>query len=120
MMVMAGDPPLGQSHYRIDHALTIRAPVDSVWPWLAPIGHDNRVREIKVGRAIVLDNWKAYVIEPVGDKHTRLHIRTRGAGLPTLSGIAVTPVALLVIEPAHFIMERGMMLGIRRRAERGG
>lgn len=120
MMVMASDPPLGESHYRIDHALTIHAPVDSVWPWLAQISKGRRVREIRDGRAIVLGNWRAFVLEPVGAKATRLHIRTRGAGVPTLSGIAVTPVSLLVIEPAHFIMERGMMLGIKRRAERDG
>ena len=39
-MVMIGDPPLGESHYRIDHAITIDAPVDSVWPWMAQIGQD--------------------------------------------------------------------------------
>jgi len=32
--------------------------------------------------------------------------------------IPVAPVSLLVFEPAHFIMERGMLLGIKKRAER--
>ena len=171
-MVMIGDPPLGQSHYRIDHAVTINAPVDSVWPWLVQIGQDKagfysydrlerafgadihnadsivpawqqlkrgdmvraaqpgflgglfgenlgwRVRQIEPGRAMVLAKWGAFVLEPIDAHTTRLHIRTRGPGVPTLSGIALTPVSLLFFEPGHFIMERGMLLGLKRRAER--
>jgi hypothetical protein len=30
----------------------------------------------------------------------------------------MTPIGLLVFEPAHFIMQRGMLLGIKKRAER--
>lgn len=170
-MVMIGDPPLGESHYRIDHAVTINAPVDSVWPWLVQIGQDRggfysydwlerafgadihnadrivpewqqrsqgemvraaqpgylgglfgknlgwRITQIEPGRAMVLAKWGAFVLEPVGPRTTRLHIRTRGRGIPTLSGIALTPVSLLFFEPAHFIMERGMLLGLKRRAE---
>lgn len=128
-MVLVGDPPLGESHYRIDHAVTIRAPVDSVWPWLVGATQPNylggllgrdpgwKVKGIEPGRALVLEKWGAFVLEPAGSTSTRLHIRTRGQGIPTLSGIAITPLGLLVFEPAHFIMERGMMLGIKRRAE---
>jgi hypothetical protein len=171
-MVMIGDPPLGQSHYRIDHAVTINAPVDSVWPWLVQIGQDRagfysydwlerafgadihnansivpawqqrkrgdviraaqpdflgglfgrnlgwRVRLIEPGRAMVLAKWGAFVIDPIDARTTRMHIRTRGPGVPTLSGIALTPVSLLFFEPGHFIMERGMLLGLKRRAEK--
>ena len=170
-MVLIGDPPLGESHYRIDHAITIAAPVDSVWPWLVQLGQDKagfysydwlerafgadihnanrvvpswqqlqpgdfirvvqpsylggllgknvgwRVTQIEPGRAIVLKGWGAFVIDPVGPHATRMHIRTRGSGVPTLSGIAITPLGLLMFEPAHFIMERGMLFGIKRRAE---
>ena len=69
------------------------------------------------GRAMVLENWGALHLEPIGTDITRMHIRTRGLGVPTVSGIAILPVALLIFEPAHFIMERGMMLGIKNRAE---
>jgi len=170
-MVMIGDPPLGESHYRIDHAVTINAPVDSVWQWLVQIGQDRagfysydwlerafgaeienaaaivpewqarqtgdlvravqpsylggvlgrdlgwKIRQMEPGRAIVLENWGAFVLEPMGPRLTRMHIRTRGAGVPTVGGIAITPVSLLLFEPAHFIMERGMLLGIKERAE---
>jgi hypothetical protein len=170
-MVMIGDPPIGQSHYRIDHAVTINAPVDSVWPWLIQIGQDRGgfysydwlerafgadirnantivpawqtrnpgeivrvvqptflggilgrnvgfpIREIQSGRALVLENWGAFVLDPLGPRTTRMHIRTRGEGVPTVSGIAITPAALLIFEPIHFIMERGMLLGLKQRAE---
>ena len=170
-MVMIGDPPIGESHYRIDHAITINAPADSVWQWLAQIGQDRggfysydwleraigadirnadrivpewqtrgtgdfvravqpsylggilgrnlgwKVRQVEPQRAMVLENWGAFVLEPIGTSSTRMHIRSRGAGVPSVSGIAITPASLLVFEPAHFIMERGMLLGIKKRAE---
>jgi hypothetical protein len=43
-------------------------------------------------------------------------IRTRAGDQPI--PVQWAPVELLMFEPAHFIMERGMMLGIRARAER--
>jgi hypothetical protein len=116
-MVMIGDPPLGESHYRIDHAITINAPVDSVWASLLPFGQGWKITQIEPGRAMVLENWGAFVVEPIDSSRTRLHIRTRGAGTPTVKGIALSPISLLTLEPAHFIMERGMLLGIKNRAE---
>jgi hypothetical protein len=170
-MVMIGDPPLGESHFRIDHAVTINAPADSVWPWLAQIGQDRggfysydwlertfgaritnanavvpawqtrnvgdkvravqptflggilgndlgwKITQLEPGRAIVLENWGAFVVDPIDAKSSRLHIRTRGPGVPTVAGIALSPISLLTFEPAHFIMERGMLLGIKKRAE---
>ncbi len=171
-MQLIGDPPIGESHYRIDHAITVRAPADSVWQWLVQIGQDRagfysydwlerafgddihnadavvpvwqdrrvgdlvraaqptylggilgkdlgwRVTAMEPGRAIVLDGWGAFVLSPLDARTTRVHIRTRGAGIPTLSGIAVRLAALLVLEPAHFIMERGMLIGLKSRVER--
>ena len=169
---LPGDPPGDDQHYRIDHAVTIEAPADSVWMWLAQIGQDRagfysydwleraagddihnvdsivpawqqrdtgdlvraiqpgylggvlddnpgwRIKEVVPGRAIVLEGWGAFVLRPTGDRRTRMHIRTRGDGTPRLSMIPVVPLSLLVFEPAHFIMERGMLLGIKKRAER--
>ena len=48
---------------------------------------------------------------------TRLVIRTRVAKFPPL-WISIF-LSRLVIEPAHFIMERGMLFGIKKRAEAG-
>jgi hypothetical protein len=76
-----------------------------------------RVAEIEPGRALVLENWGAFVVRPIDERTSRLHIRLRGEGTPTLAGAALAPLGLLGFEPAHFIMERGMLLGIKERAE---
>ena len=171
LMVMLGDPPLGQSHYRIDHVITVNAPADSVWPWVAQIGQDRAgfysydwlerlfgaditnaseivpawvdrkvgdfvravqpnylggifgrdlgwtITAVEPGRGMVLEKWGAFVVDPVDSVSSRLHIRTRGMGTPTATGIALAPISLMLFEPAHFIMERGMLLGIKERAE---
>ena len=171
MMTLPGDELVPEAHYRMDHAVTVEAPADSVWPWLVQIGQDRagfysydnlerlvgddirnadrihpewqqrgvgdfvraaqpgylggrlgsalgwRVVQLEPGRALVLENWGALVVEPLGAYSSRLHVRTRGAGNPSLAGVALGPVSLLVYEPAHFIMQRRMLLGIRDRAE---
>ena len=167
---LAGD--VAGARYRIDHAITIRAPADSVWPWLAQIGQDRagfysydwlerligdqihnadrivpewqtlrqgdfvraaqpgylggafgsdlgwRVSAVEPGRAVVLEGWGTFVLQPVDDRSTRLLVRTSGGGDPRLRDVALAPLSLLAFEPAHFIMQRGMLRGIRDRAER--
>jgi hypothetical protein len=73
-----------------------------------------RVTRLEPERVVVLGGWGAFVLEP---EHgvTRLIVRTRGAGKPS---IALAPIGLLVFEPAHFIMQRRMLLGIRDRVEK--
>jgi hypothetical protein len=169
---LPGDPASDDLHYKIDHAVTIEAPADSVWMWIAQIGQDRagfysydwleraigddihnvdsivpawqrrepgdlvravqpgylggiidnapgwRVTEVVSGRAIVLEGWGAFVLRPTGESRTRMHIRTRGTGTPKMKLVPLAPLSLLVFEPAHFIMERGMLLGIKKRAER--
>ena len=172
MMALPGDRLVPDARYRMDHAITIHASADAVWPWLVQIGQDRggfysyerlerlvgarvrnadrlvpewqtlehgalvravpadwmggrfgdaigwRVIEIEPGRAFVLENWGAFVVRPIDANSSRLHIRLRGEGHPTVRGALTAPFGLLVFEPAHFIMERGMLLGIRERAER--
>ena len=72
------------------------------------------------GRAMVLEGWGAFVIRPLDANTTLMHVRTRGTGQPEFKMLPLAPVSLLAFEPAHFIMERGMLLGIKRRAERRG
>lgn len=74
-----------------------------------------RVVEVEPGRTLVLGGWGAFVLEPTADGDTRLIVRTRGHGKPN---VALAPFGLLVFEPAHFVMERGMLRGIKARAER--
>ena len=172
MLRLPGDELVPVSRYRMDRAVTIRAPADAVWPWLVQIGQDRggfysydrlerligddihnadrihpewqrlergdlvratqpgylggvlgedlgwRVAAIEPGRALVLEGWGAFVLHPQPDGTTRLHVRMRQPGMPSLAGVALGPAGLLLFEPAHFIMERGMLLGVRERAER--
>ena len=85
-----------------------------------------RVARLDPGRAMVLvtpDDYEAVeresvaphgtwtlILEPIDDRTTRLIVRSR-------SGPREGPFRFLIFDPAHFIMERKMMLGIRRRAE---
>jgi hypothetical protein len=61
-------------------------------------------------------NW-AFVVEESKGGGTRLIVRSRVDGRPR-SLIKVFYVMLL--EFPHFVMERGMLKGIKKRAERGG
>lgn len=62
--------------------------------------------------SLVIENWGAYVIEPIDDTSCRLLARSRADR--NITGIGY----ILAIELPHAIMERKMMLGIKERAER--
>jgi hypothetical protein len=137
-------------------SVTIDAPAEDVWPWLAQIGQDRggfysyewlenlagcglrnadrihpewqqrTVGEIvplhptfglplarfEPGRALVLEGWGPFVVEPIDGRRTRLISRSR---VP--KGWAAISYALL-LEIPHFVMQRKMLLGIKERAER--
>jgi hypothetical protein len=59
----------------------------------------------------------SFRLRPTSDGATRLLVRTRADYRP--HGLLVPAMALL-LEPSHFVMQRGMLLGIKRRAERTG
>jgi hypothetical protein len=156
--------------YRIDHAITIRAPASAVWPWLAQLGQDRagfysydwleravgdsirnadrihpewqaravgdtvfatqanyfggrlghpgwRINVLEPNRVIGLENWGTFVLQPIDSATTRLIVRTRGPGQYSAAAFVFAPLELFVFEPAHFIMERAMLRGIRDRAE---
>lgn len=168
--VLFGDNGMTQARYRLDHAVTIHAPADAVWPWLVQLGQDRagfysydwlerlfgadvhnvkairaewqtrkegdfvraapatylagrlgdvgwRVSAIDPGRAMVLENWGAFVLQPIDSVTTRFFVRTRGPGDPTLASVLLGPINIFVFEPAHFIMQRKMLLEIQRLAE---
>ncbi|HYX24502.1 MAG TPA: hypothetical protein VFC23_10155 [Thermoanaerobaculia bacterium] len=56
----------------------------------------------------------ALFLEPVDASTTRLVVRSRG---PRKPGLGEKIFRTFAFDPAHFIMERRMMLGIKRRAE---
>jgi len=165
---LPGDDLVANPHYTIQHAVTINATPDVIWPWLVQLGQDRggfysydwlerlvgdeirnadrihpdwqtlqpgdlvratqpdylggvfgpnvgwRVVRLEPQRVLVLGGWGAFVLEPKGNA-TRLIVRTRGDGRPN---VPLAPFGLLVFEPAHFIMQRRMLLGIKERAER--
>ena len=60
-------------------------------------------------------SW-TFVLDPLDATTTRLLIRGRGAGTPSLLGHAFDRG---VFEPIHFVMERRMMIGLKQLAEEG-
>jgi hypothetical protein len=87
--------------------------------WLHPKAPPTEVVAVEPGRAIVLKGWGAFVLHPIDESTTRLIIRSQGNYDPDLKN-AVFNFLLwrVVFEPAHFIMERKMLLGIKERAEK--
>jgi hypothetical protein len=138
------------------NAVTIDAPVEEVWPWLAQLGQDRggfysyewlenlagcrmhnadrirpewqRPRQVgetvklhwgfglpvstyQPGRAFGLKGWGTFVLEPIDEQHTRLLARGhRKNGLAGLYDVTLMQIP-------HFLMQRRMLLGIKRRAE---
>jgi hypothetical protein len=86
--------------------------------WLHPKAPPLKVLLIEPERAIVLEKSWGFFLEPITENKTRLIVRGRGEFNPDLKN----PILNLLLwrgifEPAHFIMERKMMLGIKQRAE---
>jgi hypothetical protein len=74
-----------------------------------------RIVKLEPGRVLTLGGWGSFILQPGAAGDTRLIVRSRGAGKPN---VALAPFGMLVFEPAHFIMERAMLRGIKRRVER--
>lgn len=83
--------------------------------WLfTKLGNVAQVTLVEPGRVLKFDrNWIIY-LQPIDQQNTRLIARY--AVEPASGGIP--PLSLAIFEPAHFLMESGMMLGIKQRAER--
>ncbi len=72
-----------------------------------------KVVEVIPERALVLENWGAFVLVPEGENKTRLIIRTHYDTGP----IWAAPIGLFLFEPVHFIMEQKMLRTIKQHAE---
>lgn len=75
-----------------------------------------RVARAEPERVLVLEQWGAFILEPRGGA-TRLIVRTRGGGTDRPIDLALAPLGFLLFEPAHFIMERRMLLELKWLAE---
>jgi len=86
--------------------------------WLHPKAPPLKVLAIEPERTIVLENSWTFFLRPINAHSTRLIIRGRGEFNPDLKNALLNFLLWRgVFEPAHFIMERKMMLGIKDRAE---
>lgn len=89
--------------------------------WLHPEAPPMTVEMVQPNHAIVLGSstgepgaWSFY-LKRINENTTRLLVRCRWQTKPRLLNRLG---ALAVLEPAHFIMERKMLVGIKERAER--
>lgn len=73
------------------------------------------VKDVEPGRAMVLQHWGAFVLEPTSDGRTRFIIRTKVGDAQTPAWAA--SLDMMAFELPHFIMERRMMLRIKSLAE---
>jgi hypothetical protein len=155
-MALPGDELVPEPGYQHTRAVTIQAPAEAAWPWLAQIGQGRggfysydwlenlagcdihsadrihpewqdprpgdtlavlrgwgpNLAAVEPGRALVIEQWGTYAIRPIDEGTSRLIARGRQpGGWPSLA-------YLLTLEIPHFIMERGMLLGLKARAER--
>ena len=151
---LPGDELVPDPGIQTTRAVTIDAPVDEVWPWVAQIGQDRagfysyewlenlagcqmrnadavnpdwqqrevgetvllhpssglRLERFEPHRSYAFKGWY-FALKEDGER-TRLLARGRSR-----KGFASTVYALL-LELPHFVMERKMLLGIKKRAER--
>ena len=86
--------------------------------WLHPKAPPLKVLAIEPGRFIVLEKTWTLFLRSLDEQTTRLIIRGRGDYLPDWKNAALNLLFWRgLFEPAHFVMERKMMLGIKQRAE---
>ena len=87
--------------------------------WLHPKAPPLKVLEIVPDHSIVLEKVWSFHLLPIDEQTTRLLIRGRGEyNNPNFHNVFLNFLYWrLIFEPAHFIMERKMMLGIKQRVE---
>jgi len=159
-----GDQHIPPGAVTSTRAVTIQAPVEKVWPWVAqlaqerggfysydffenifgaqmvnadvllpperwikvgdhfsyfgdgPAGTYGIVTEVEPPHLISVSGW-TFALQPVDASTTRLVVRYFYDTGDTLMGKFIY---YAVFEQAHFIMESGMMMGIKHRAETSG
>jgi hypothetical protein len=104
---LPGDDLAADSTVGSTRAITIEAPVEEVWPWLVQIGYGRGDSTATTGSGM-----------------GRLRAGTARRGHDPADRAKPGPGAwgrlshYLFWEPAHFVMERRMLVGIKERAER--
>ena len=133
-IALPGDRDDRHAALELQHAVTVSAPPEAVWPWLVQLGQEriratqpdylggalgrdlgSTITHFEPGRAMVLQNWGAFVLEPMPNGHTRFIIRTKVGDPRTPAWVA--PLDMMLFELPHFIIERRMMLRIKALSE---
>jgi hypothetical protein len=163
-MHLPGDEFVAHRDTFATRAITVDAPAEDIWPWIAQIGQnkagsysyawlENLVgcqmpdvreivpewQEIHAGdevwlhpkaaplvvqfvnprRDLVLDRAWSFHLRPLDETHTRLIVRSQGEfARPDLGPIGNFIYWRGIFEPAHFIMERKMLVRMKELAER--
>jgi hypothetical protein len=87
--------------------------------WLHPKAPPLHITELERERMMVLDDGWGFILRPVEGAQTRFIVRGQGEfKMPNLGPVLNQVYWRGIFEPAHFIMERKMLLNIRRLAER--
>ena len=153
-----------------NNAITIHAPADSVWRWVAQIGQDRagfysyqklenavgahirnadsivpawqgravgdtlpavpadymggrfgqlgwRIDAVEPGRAMLLHGWGTFAVRPVNATTSKFQVRQWMPKKRSLAGFVMAAPEVLALQPMHFIMQRGMLRGVKSRAE---
>jgi hypothetical protein len=117
VMSLPGDAAKRNPAVEVQHAVTIDAPPDEVWPVMVQLVEDRPASWVEPTRAIVLDERGAFVLLPAQDDRTRFIIRSRTTNRRT--PVWESALNWTTFELPQFIKERRLMLEIKRRAEEG-
>ena len=124
---LPGDSLRPNARYRVDHGITIHAPADSVWPWLVQLGQDRggfysySWLERAIGDHIqnadrIHQEWQH--VQP-GDLVRAVQPGYLGFDDVGWRVLDVVPGRALILDKwGAFVMQRGMLRGVRDRAER--
>lgn len=117
LMPLPGDRSDRDPALEIQHAITIDAPPEQVWPYMLQLVEDRPATWIEPTRALVLERKGSFVLLPTDAGQTRMIIRSRVGDrqIPVWSSV----LNWTTFEVPHFIEERRLMLTIKRLAEEG-
>ena len=115
---LPGDELVPVAGVQTTHAVTIAAPLEEVWSELSQIRQAGPLEGSTVtidepGRVLGLAGWGVFLLEPAGERTTRLIARDRiPAGLASLAYATA-------VEPLRFVVRRRLLLRVKARAEAG-
>jgi hypothetical protein len=90
----------------------IKASID---PSMSFIEYNFPVIAVDPGKSFVLKNWGCFLLNAIDSTRTRLIVRTHGQSLTNWKD----HLTYFFTMPLHYLMERRMLIGIKKRSETG-